>query len=123
MAPSSVFLYAHDDQGEYVGRTVQTKYKGKTISGTVEASLGTQGGEREWVVRFKDKYVTHYSREQLEKILLVAETEKSGKQLDYVMVSARRVSCVTQCRPRWGPSKHRDLYGHKNDHALIDPGR
>ena len=50
----------------------------------------------------------------------MVETDKVGKQLDYVMVSARRVSCVTQCRPKWGPSKHRDLHGHKNDHALVE---
>jgi hypothetical protein len=109
-----------DDCDEYVGRAVQTKYKGKTVTDTVEANLGTQGGEREWVVRFKDKYVRRYTRKELEKILLVVETDKVGKQLDYVMVSARRVSCVTQCRPKWGPSKHRDLHGHKNDHALVE---
>jgi hypothetical protein len=107
------------DCGEYVGRAVQAHYKGKLVKGKVEAAYA-QGDSRRWVVRFCDKYVKHYTRTPLEKILIVEETEKSGKQLDYILVSARRKSCVKQCRPRWGPSKHRDLHGHKNDHALLE---
>ena len=48
------------------------------------------------------------------------ETEKIGKQLDYVLISRRRKSCVTQCRPRWEPSIHRNIHGHRNDHALVE---
>ena len=59
-------------------------------------------------------------QEGLGKILVVEETEKIDNQLDYVLISRRHNSCVTQCRPRWGPSKHRDLHGHRNDHTLVE---
>ena len=72
------------------------QYKGKPIRGTVEAVHGEdkQGGKRKWVVRFKDKFVKRYLRKQLEEVLVVEETEKAGKRLDYILVSARHISCV-----------------------------
>ena len=42
-----------------------------------------------------------------------------GSQLDYILISARRKSCIQQCKPLWGPSIHRDRHGFKNDHALV----
>ena len=54
------------DCGEYVGREVHAKYRGKLVKGKVEAVYEKQG-ERRWVIRFRDNYVTHYSRAQLEK--------------------------------------------------------
>ena len=48
------------------------------------------------------------------------KSQKQTVQLDYVLVSRRHKSCVTQCRPRWEPSRHRDLHDHRNDHALLE---
>ena len=112
-----------NDRGEYVGHKVIATYKGKRIKGCVERTYGDgsqANSTQKWLVRFDDGYVGRYDRRALEKILIVEETEKIGKQLDYILVSRRRKSCVTQCRPRWEPSRHRDLHGHRNDHALLE---
>ena len=110
---------AHSDQGEHVGAKVKEHYKGKWIKGTV-VSTCDKGNEQIWVVRFDDKYVKHYTRKDLEKILIRTVAKKVGRQLDYVLVSSRWKSCVVSCKPKWGPSIHRDLHGERNDHALVE---
>ena len=108
------------DCGQFVGDTVFNKYRGKVVKGEVKAMHVAPCGSKSWTVRFSDGHVKRYQdQKQLEKILAYKETEKVGSQLDYILVSARRKSCVQQCRPHWGPSIHRDLHGFKNDHALV----
>jgi hypothetical protein len=41
----------------------------------------------------------------------------SPSQIDYILVSTRRSSCVTDSKVRWGPSQHR--FGHKFDHGMV----
>ena len=110
------------DMGEYVGDKVREKYKGIWYDGTVVAANGN--GNQPWTAKFTDGYVKHYSKRQLEKILIHTEKVKSGKQLDreldYVLISSRWKSCVRSCKPKWGPSIHRDLHGERNDHALVE---
>jgi hypothetical protein len=42
-----------------------------------------------------------------------------GKQLDYILVSNRWLTCVLDVNVRWGPSEHRNVYG-RADHALVE---
>ena len=109
----------HSDIGEHVGAKVKVRYNGKLIPGTVVSTLGV-GDEQEWVVRYADGHTHRYRRHDLEKVLVHTTKEKIGRQLDYVLVSTRWKSCVTDCKPRWGPAIHRDLHGEKNDHALVE---
>ena len=55
----------------------------------------------------------------LGKLLVATKKKQIGKQLDYIMVSTRWKSCVRSCEPKWGPSMHRNVHGHKGDHALL----
>ena len=41
------------------------------------------------------------------------------EQLDYILVSNRWKSSITDCRARWGPSIHRSKWGIREDHALV----
>ena len=126
-----------NDRGEYVGACVLAKYKGEPVKGKVVAiqdenansrtpadpntgSTNARRIRRNWIVRFADGYTKKYSKKALQKIMVIHETEKIAKQLDYILISNRRKSCVTNCRPRWAPSRHRDLHGHSNDHALLE---
>ena len=124
-----------NDRGEYVGVNVLTKYKGKQISGKVVSVNGTNNNsdltsdntsgptnivQRQWTVRFAGGFTKRYSRHSLEEMLVVGEKEKIGKQLDYIFISNRRKSCVMQCRPRWGPSRHRNRHGQRDDHTLLE---
>ena len=69
---------------------------------------------------FDDGFVKRYvNRGSLQKILVREKTDKIHKQLDYILVSTRWKSCVLNCRPKWGPAKHRDIHGDANDHALV----
>jgi hypothetical protein len=52
-------------------------------------------------------------------MLIYVRKKQIGRQLDYILVSKRWVSSVEDCKVCWGPSIHRDLHGHKNDHALL----
>ena len=110
---------AHSDQGEHVGARVKVTYKGQEIQGTVVSTYEKKGTQR-WVVRFSDKYVKHYARNGLQKILIHVQSAKVGRQLDYILVSTRWKSCVHSSCPKWGPAMHRDLHGEKNDHALVE---
>ena len=110
---------AHDDFGQYVGRKVNAKYKGKWVEGRVVTTAYHQGRQK-WVVKFTDGFTKKYARDGLSDILIRQQEEKVGRQLDYVLVSTRWKSCVTQCRAKWGPSIHRDRHGEKNDHALVE---
>ena len=107
-----------NDYGEFVGARVKAKFKGKWHGGRVNATLSHEGTQR-WVVTFDDGYTSKYSRKQLSNILVRQTSEKTGKQLDYVLVSSRWKSCVANCCAKWGPSMHRDPHGEKNDHALV----
>lgn len=98
---------------------VAALYHGKCIKGRVKATFAKQGVQK-WVVRFSDGYIRHYTRNDLEKILVRECRRKTGRQLDYILVSTRWKSCVTNCKPRWGPAIHRDIHGERNDHALVE---
>ena len=108
-----------NDEGEYVGRTVRAKYKGKGVNGIVEA-VRQQQGQKVWVVRFEDDFVAQYNKKQLRRMLVHVTTEKEGKQLDYVFVSKRWKSSVYDSKVRWAPAMHRDLHGEKADHGLVE---
>ena len=109
---------ATDDYGEYVGAATRTRFNRTWYEGTVLSSHGQQG-KQQWVVKYTDNYIRRYNRKQIEKILVRTKREKIGKQLDYILVSSRWKSCVTNCRTRWGPAIHRDIHGERNDHALV----
>ena len=70
---------SQNDLGEHVGDYVLTKYKGGMVKGRVMAMLGTDEGEKRWIVRFADGYVKRYGEKELRKILIVKEKEKIGK--------------------------------------------
>ena len=53
-------------------------------------------------------------------ILVRERTDKVGRQLDYVLVSTRWKSNITDCKPQWKHAMHRDKYGERNDHALLE---
>ena len=110
---------AAGDHGEYVGETVRTRFKNKWYEGLVLATHG-RNGKQQWTVKYSDKFTQQYGRISLEKILVRTKREKIGKQIDYIFVSSRWKSCVTNCRTRWGPSIHRDIHGERNDHALVE---
>ena len=109
---------AVDDYGEHVGARVRTRYKNAWYEGRVMSTYGRNGAQK-WVIKFTDNYVRHYTRKQLENILVRCKRDKIGKQIDYILVSTRWKSCVVNCRTRWQPSIHRDIHGEKNDHALV----
>ena len=110
---------AANDYGELVGAEVRASYQGIWVQGRVAATY-TQNGKQKWLIRYTDGYVQRVDRTRLKRLLVVKETIKVGRQLDYVLVSTRWKSSVTSCRPKWGPAMHRDLHGHKNDHALVE---
>ena len=110
---------AHDDFGQFVGREVSAKHEGKWVGGRVVTTTYHQGRQK-WLVKFDDGFAKKYTKDNLEGILIHQQGEKVGRQLDYVLVSTRWKSCVTQCRTKWGPSIHRDRHGEKNDHALVE---
>ena len=107
------------DMGEYVGRKVNTNIDGNWTTGTVR-STSSKGEEQEWLVVNADGSTHHFRRDQIETSLVRPTRKKTGKQLDYILVSTRWKSCIKNCRTRWGPSIHRDLHGEKNDHALVE---
>ena len=109
---------ATSDHGEHVGATVRTRYKGQWYEGRVMSTFGNNNTQK-WVVKYTDNYVRHYTRKQLENILVRSKRAKIGKQIDYILVSTRWKSCVVNCSTRWQPSIHRDIHGEKNDHALV----
>ena len=108
----------HSDLGEYVGSKVKVKFKNKLIDGTVKATSNT-GTDQVWQVSFDDGYSKKIHTRKLEKLLVHTVKKKIGRQLDYIhiLVSTRWKSCVTNCKPKWGPSVHRDL---RNDHSLVE---
>ena len=109
---------AENDYGEYVGTQCKAKYKGKHINGKVKAVFGGKKSKR-WIVQFDDGFVLRCGQKTLKKLLIVTKKKQLGKQLDYILVSSRWQSCVRSCEPKWGPSMHRNIHGHKGDHALL----
>ena len=108
-----------NDLGRYVGREVKVKYKKAWIEGIVQ-DVDASSDEPTWIIRYDDGYVERCKLSRLRKILIHVETAKEARQLDYIFVSRRWVSCISNCRVRWGPSIHRDIHGNKNDHGLVE---
>ena len=118
LAPDNSHGITTADQ-EFVGRKVKARYKGAVYSGVVQG-LQVEGGKGKWTVRFADGYICKLNRKNLGKILRPLNTEAATeKQIDYVMVSQRWMSCVKQSKSCWGPSIHRNKYG-RADHALVN---
>ena len=82
-------------------------------------STTTAEGRRRYTVRFDDGYVHKFTYKKLRKILIHEKRKKIGRQLDYIFVSNRWKSCVTDCKVDWAPAQHRDLHGERNDHAMV----
>ena len=108
-----------NDYGKYVGQKVKAKYKGKWVAGVVEHAYTNKKGRMRWALRFDDGHVMQCTEKLLKDLLVYVRKKQVGRQLDYVLVSKRWVSCVEDCKVCWGPAIHRDLHGHKNDHALL----
>ena len=108
-----------NDFGKYVGRKVKAKYSGKWIPGVVENMHTDKKGNIRWSLRFDDGHVTQASEKDLQHMLVYERRKQIGRQLDYVLVSKRWLSSIENCKVCWGPAIHRDLHGHKNDHALL----
>ena len=72
-----------------------------------------------WVIQFDDGFVLRCGQRKLAKMLTKQKKNQLGKQLDYIFVSSRWKSCIRNCGPKWGPSKHRNIHGQKGDHALF----
>ena len=118
LAPDNSDGITSADQ-EFVGRKTKVKYKGAVYSGVVQG-LQLEDGKGKWTVRFADGYIRKYDRRNLGKILQPIDRKTAiEKQIDYVMVSHRWISCVKQSKPCWGPSFHRNKYG-RADHALVN---
>ena len=105
------------------GREVSIRYHGKSIKGTVknpDHSDSPDTENKKWNVTFEGGYSTKCS----EKWILnhTAKTKlkrkRVQKQIDYIFVSNRWRSSVTDVKVRWGPSIHRNIRG-KDDHALV----
>ena len=52
-------------------------------------------------------------------MLIRYKRKMHGKQLDYILVSHRWLTCIKDVNVRWGPSEHRNIYG-RADHALVE---
>ena len=103
---------------QHVGRQVSTKYRGIDYRGEVKG-ITSVGNKKVWAVQFEDGYLTNCSENQLQKWLLPLERNKAvSKQIDYVMVSNRWRSCVSNSRTHWGPAIHGNKHG-RVDHALV----
>ena len=108
-----------NDFGKYVGRKVKAKYNGSWIPGVVEETYTNNKGHMRWSLRFDDGHVMQANEKNLQNMLVYERRKQIGRQLDYVLVSKRWLSSIENCKVRWGPAIHRDLHGHKNDHALL----
>ena len=110
-----------DDFGLYVGERVKCKYKGNEIGGEVIAVEEMQAEQdSKWTVKFDDGYTSKYGTKQLGRMLNRAPDCKRGRQIDYILVSNRWRSSITDSKPRWTPSIHRSITGCKSDHALVE---
>ena len=102
----------HGDLGFYVGERVKCKYKGRVIGGSitsVDLHTSNRRGPR-WTIKFDDGYVAKFSRNRVRKMLAKEKTKKKkGRQIDYILVSNRWRSCVTDCKVKWGPTLHLSL--------------
>ena len=73
----------------------------------------------EWTVLFQDGYQLKCGKRRLRRLLAQTKNAQEKKQIDYILVSNRWRSSITDCRPDWGPSVHRSITGKRSDHALI----
>ena len=103
---------------QYLGRDVKVHWKGKDVHGKIIENFGDEYGIRKWKAKFDDGYVKSYLESELDSILVLRKRETVGKQLDYIVVSNRWLTCIEDASVKWGPSEHRNIYG-RADHALV----
>ena len=77
--------------------TKDEKYLDKVYEGAVEAICHTNR-DAKWIVRFDDGYVTTIGEKKLKRMIIHFKSKKIGHQLDYIFVSRRWASCVTDCK-------------------------
>ena len=103
--------------GNLEGRKVSCKYNGNKINGTV---VSFHPNSKSWTVSFEDGYTTRCTKKKLAKWLLPPPRAKRGfKQIDYILVSRRWKSSVTNCKVDWEPSVHKSKWNTREDHALV----
>ena len=103
---------------DFVGSKVRAYFKGNMINGIVgdEVQRGNNS-MRKWNVSFDDGYSSICGEKKIRSWLI--PTKRSLKQIDYILVSHRWLSSVTECRSDWAPSIQRSKWGIKEDHALV----
>ena len=108
-----------NDMGQFIGRSVTSKYHGDWVDGVVSGSTLTDG-KRLWTVEFDDSYTLLCGETWLRNHLksTPSKRKRAERQIDYIFVSNRWRSSVTDAKVMWGPSIHRNKYG-KDDHALV----
>ena len=106
------------EEGMLQGREVIAKYKGNTYHGNVGCPV-TINGERRWPILFEDSYFSQFRESVVRKWMLPVKKEFVAKQIDYVFISNRWRSSITDNKVRWGPSIHRNKTGPA-DHALVE---
>ena len=106
--------------GSPLGKKVSVLYKGKVIQGCVKFGF-TCEGKKKWSVVFEDGYRSHFDSGWINSHLCVSNQpnrKKRYSQIDYILVSKRWASSITDSKVSWAPSIHRNIYG-KGDHALV----
>ena len=99
------------DTDYLIGEKVRTKFFDKWFDGKVTGTVSTMPEEpKRWSVCFEDNYTMKCSEDWIMSHLKSAPNEqrKVEKQIDYIFVSNRWRSSVTNAKTRWGPSTHRN---------------
>ena len=106
-----------ENSQRHLGRNVCARYKGKKYSGVVTGS-SLAGGKPRWHVEFADGFKTKCTEPMLKRWLTPIKKSLVKKQLDYILISNRWASSVSDCKVRWAPSIHRNKVGPA-DHGLL----
>ena len=85
------------EEGMLQGREVIAKYKGKTCRGNVGCPVIIKG-KRRWPILFDDSYFSQFCEKVVRKWLLPVKKKYVTKQIDYIFVSSRWLSSITNSK-------------------------
>ena len=123
--PNKVNQQSRDLSGKYIklkykGLKHKGKITGPTALAAAESTNSPTSNPSLWNVEFDDGFKTSMCPCKIKEYLIKPRDPKNAsleKQLDYILVSNRWKSSVSDVKVRWGPSIHRN--GRKADHALV----
>ena len=107
------------------GRQTRKIIRGEEIKGKIYAR-NQKDGTTSWLTKYPDGHVETHTENELSDMLIPTPTIFTFHQIDYVLVSNRWKSSVTNAKVRWAPSIHRNRNGKtknkhgKADHALVE---